>query len=90
MQINEIHQLDDNQPVHPSKAKLDKIRGSGGPYSLHATSQCLLFPTSHQSSLIYDWSLHDQPLRSDTKWQPVLKNTLYMLAKILLIFTLKS
>ena len=30
-----MHQIDDNQPVHQSKTKLDKIRGSGGPYSHH-------------------------------------------------------
>ena len=28
MQINEIQQLNDNQPVHSSKEMVDKIRGS--------------------------------------------------------------
>ena len=50
MQINEIHKLDDYLLVHSSKAKLDKIRGSGRPYPLHLTSLWLLYLTSPHSS----------------------------------------
>ena len=97
MQINEIHQLNDNQPVHSSKAMVDKIRGSGGPHSVNVTSQWLLILTLPHSSqyiivllLIHDLSLYDRALRPATKWQPVLKKTLYISAKILLISTLQS
>ena len=38
MQINEMHQLNDNQQTHSSKVILDKIRGSGGHHSLNVTS----------------------------------------------------
>ena len=92
-----IHQLYDNQSVLSSKATVDKIRGSGGPHSVNVTSQWLLILTPHHSSqyiivllLIHDLSLYDRALRAATKWQPVLKNTLYISAKILLIFTLQS
>ena len=97
MQINEIHQLNDNQPVHSSKAVVDKIRGSGGPHSVNVTSQWLLILTPTHSPqciivllLICDLSLYDQALRPATKWQQVLKKTFNISAKILLIFTLQS
>ena len=97
MQINEIHQLNDNQPVHSSKAMVDKIRGSGGPHSVNVTSQWLLILTlSHSSQYIivllltHDLSLYDQALRAATKWQPVLKKTFNISVKILLISILQS
>ena len=97
MQINKIHQLNDNQPVHSSKAMVDKIRGSGGPHSVNVTSEWLLILTGPHSSqyiivvpLIHDLSLYDQALRAATKWQPVLQKTLYIPAKILIISTLQS
>ena len=80
MKINEIHQLHDNQPVHSSKAMVDKMRGSGGRHSVNVASQWLLITTPPHSSqyvfvplLIYDLSLYDWALRAATKWQPVLK-----------------
>ena len=97
MQINEIHQLNDNQPVHSSKTMVDKIRGSGGPHSVNVTSQWLLILTPPHSSqyiivllLIHDLSLYDQALRAATKWQPLLKKTFNISTKILLISTLQS
>ena len=97
MQINEIHQLNDNQPVHSSKAMVDKIRGSGGPHSVNVTSHWLLILASPHNSqyiivllLIHDLSLYDQALRAATKWQPALKKTFNISAKILLISTLQS
>ena len=97
MQINEIHQLNDNQPVHSSKAMADKIRGSGGPHSVNVTSQWLLILTPPHSAqyiivllLIHDLTLYDQALRAATKWQPVLKKPFNISTKILLISTLKS
>ena len=76
---------------------VDKIRGSGGPHSVNVTSQWLLILTPPHSShciivllLIHDLSLYDQSLRAATKWQPVLKKTFNISAKILLISTLQS
>ena len=72
-QINKIHQLNDNQPVHSSKAMVDKIRGSGGPHSVNVTSEWLLILTGSHSSqyiivlpLIHDLSLYDQALMAAT------------------------
>ena len=97
MQINEIQQLNDNQPVHSSKEMVDKIRGSGGPHCVNVTSQWLLILTPPHSSqyiivllLIHDLSLYDQALRAATKCQPVLKKTFNISAKNLLISTLQS
>ena len=74
-----------------------KIRGSGGPGSVNVTSQWLLILTPHHSSqyiivllLIHDLSLHDWALRAATKLHPVLKKSLYISPKILLVSTLKS
>ena len=94
MQINEIQQLNDNQPLHSSKAMVDTIRGSCGPHSVIVTSLWLLILTPPHSSqyiivllLIHDLSLYDRPLRAATKWQPVL---IRHSSKILLISTLQS
>ena len=59
MQINEIHQLNDNQPVHSSKAMVDKIRGSGGPHSVNVTSQWLLILTSPPQFTVHHCSPAD-------------------------------
>ena len=90
MQINEMHQLNDNQPVHSSKAMVDKIRGSDGPHSVNVTSQWLLILTPpHRSQyiivlLIHDMSLHDRALRPAKKWQPVLKKDIIHTCKNLI------
>ena len=49
-------------------------------------------PTVHSTSLFSSWymSLDDRALRAATKWQPVLKKTFYISAKILSISTLQS
>ena len=74
MEINEIHQLNDNQPVHSLKAMVDKIRGSGGSHSVNVTSQWLLILTPPHSSqyiivlpLIYDLSLYDPGIEACNK-----------------------